>query len=79
MPYPYAAELHQDDNADYLVTLQAACKLDNDSLNEAQALELLEKLYRQADLAQLGADSVQPGAWQGAENLLKIIDSTGKN
>ncbi|MBE6368018.1 MAG: UDP-N-acetylglucosamine--N-acetylmuramyl-(pentapeptide) pyrophosphoryl-undecaprenol N-acetylglucosamine transferase [Lentisphaerae bacterium] len=79
VPYPYAAELHQDDNADYLVTLQAACKLDNDSLSEAQALELLEKLYRQADLAQLGADSVQPEAWQGAENLLMIIDSTGKN
>ena len=76
VPYPFASELHQDDNADYLVTLKAAEKVNNADLNETMALELLERLYAQGDLAELGKSSIQPQAWLGAENMLKIIDET---
>ena len=76
VPYPFASELHQDDNADYLATLKAAEKVNNADLNETMALELLERLYAQGDLAELGKSSIQPQAWLGAENMLKIIDET---
>lgn len=76
VPYPFAAELHQDDNADYLVTLGAAEKINNADLSEFMALELLERLYAQGDFAELGRKSIQPEAWLGAENMLKIIDKT---
>ncbi len=76
VPYPFAAELHQDDNADYLATLGAAEKVNNADLNEAMTLELLERLYAQGDLVELGKKSIRPEAWLGAENMLKIIDKT---
>ena len=76
VPYPFAAELHQDDNADYLVTLGAAEKINNADLNEVMAVELLEKLYQQKDLNETGKRSILPDAWNGAENLLELIDKT---
>lgn len=74
IPYPFAAEYHQDDNADYLVTLQAAEKVNNSDLSEELAMEIIERLYKQSNIAQLGEKSIRPDAWCGAENMLKLID-----
>ena len=74
IPYPFAAELHQDDNADYLVSLGAAEKVNNGDLSNAVALEILERLSSRSDLALVGAESILPGAWDGAKNMLNIID-----
>ena len=74
IPYPFAAELHQDDNADYLASLGAAEKVNNKDLNGDVALEILSRLSSRNDLSVAGADSILPGAWDGAENVLKIID-----
>lgn len=77
VPYPYAAELHQDDNADYLVTLNAAEKVNNSDLDDVMALELLERLYNNRKaIAESGRKSIRPEAWLGAENMLDIIDKT---
>ena len=74
VPYPFAAELHQDDNADYLLTLGAAEKFSDNELNEVMATELLERLYKHENLAESGSRSTRSDAWQGSENMLKIID-----
>lgn len=74
VPYPFAAELHQDDNADHLVTLGAAVKVNNCDLEDAMALELLEKLYAQKDLDSRGKASILPDAWNGSEKFLAEID-----
>ena len=74
IPYPFAAELHQDDNADYLVSLGAAEKVNNSDLSSNVALEILERLSSRNDLALVGAESILPGAWDGAKNMLNIID-----
>ena len=74
VPYPFAAELHQDDNADYLVTLGAAEKVNNSDLTENLAMEILERLYKQKDIAETGKKSIRSDAWDGAENMLELID-----
>ena len=74
VPFPFAMEHHQDDNADYLVSLGAAEKVSNDALSDTLALEILERLYHKKDIAELGRNSILPQAWNGAENMLKIID-----
>ena len=76
VPYPFAAELHQDDNANYLKTLGAAEIIKNDALTVEQAFAALEKLYLQKDLADIGKKSTRSDAWNGAENMLKLIDDT---
>ena len=75
VPYPFAAELHQDDNAQYLATLGAAEVVSNAALEEQSAYELLLKLYQHGDLRQAGAAAVRPEAWDGAERLLELIDN----
>lgn len=74
VPYPFAAELHQDDNADYLVTLGAAEKVNNSDLTKNLAMEILERLYKQKDIAETGKKSIRSDAWDGAENMLELID-----
>ena len=74
VPYPFAAELHQNDNADYLASLGAAKVVQNDALTENIAFELLEELYNQADLAEKGAAAKTAEAWLGSENMLDLID-----
>ena len=76
IPYPFASELHQDDNANYLATLGAAEKISNSALEPDMALKLLEKLYNSPDLAETGRKSILPDAWNGAENMLALIDKT---
>ena len=76
VPFPFAMELHQDDNADYLVSLGAAEKVSNSDLSDELALEILERLYNRKDIAELGKKSIRPDAWLGAENMLDIIDKT---
>ena len=79
VPYPFAAELHQDDNADYLVSLGAAEKISNSALTEELALALLERLFSRNDIAETGRKSIRSEAWNGAGNMLKIIDETFRN
>ena len=74
IPYPFAAELHQDDNANYLATLGAAEVISNSALDTASALAILERLCNDDALAEKGRKSILPAAWDGAENLLKLID-----
>ena len=74
VPYPFAAELHQDDNARYLATLGAAEVVSNSDLEEDMAFELLEKLYCSKDIAGRGAQAHAADAWRGTENLLNLID-----
>ena len=76
VPYPFAAELHQDDNADYLVSLNAAERVNDCDLEEKMALELVERLYNKKDITELGKNSILPDAWLGAENMLDIVDKT---
>lgn len=75
VPYPFAAELHQDDNADYLVSLGAAEKVDNNSLSDEKAMEILTRLCKQTNLQQKAQNAIQKSAWQGTENLLELIDN----
>ena len=76
IPYPFAAELHQDDNANYLKSLGAAEIIKNDALAEDIAFATLEKLYNNASLSEIGKKASLPDAWNGSENMLKIIDDT---
>jgi hypothetical protein len=48
----------------------------NKDLNSDMALEILSRLSSRTDLSVVGADSILPGAWDGAENVLKIIDES---
>jgi UDP-N-acetylglucosamine--N-acetylmuramyl-(pentapeptide) pyrophosphoryl-undecaprenol N-acetylglucosamine transferase len=80
VPYPFAAELHQDDNANYLKTLGAAEIIKNDALTADLAFETLERLYLKKDLQTVGKNASRSDAWDGAENMLKLIDTTlGEN
>ena len=80
IPYPFAAELHQDDNANYLKSLGAAEIIKNDALSEDIAFATLEKLYNNASLSEIGKNASCADAWDGSENMLKLIDSTlGEN
>ena len=74
IPYPFAAELHQDDNANYLATLGAAEVVGNSALDTASALAILERLCADDKVAEKGRKSILPAAWDGAENLLNLID-----
>ena len=74
VPYPYAMELHQDDNAGYLKSLGAAEVLSDAALTEEKAFDLLEKLYLAGDLAQKGCSARRSDAWDGAKNMLDLID-----
>ncbi len=74
VPYPFAAELHQDDNADYLVSLGAAVKLNNHQLETVAAAELLEKLQKQNDLQSIAQKAALSTAWDGTENILQFIE-----
>ncbi|MBE6370053.1 MAG: UDP-N-acetylglucosamine--N-acetylmuramyl-(pentapeptide) pyrophosphoryl-undecaprenol N-acetylglucosamine transferase [Lentisphaerae bacterium] len=74
VPYPFAAELHQNDNADYLASLGAAKVVSNDDLSEGLAYDILQELYCRSDLQAVGAASRAAHAWDGAEELLKLID-----
>lgn len=76
VPYPFAAELHQDDNANYLKTLGAAEIIKNDDLTADAALAILERLYNKKDLQEVGKKASRSDAWNGAENMLKLIDTT---
>ena len=76
VPYPFAAELHQDDNANYLKSLGAAEIIKNDTLTTDIAFDTLEKLYNNADLSNTGKKASCADAWDGAENMLKLIDTT---
>ena len=80
VPYPFAAELHQDDNANYLKTLGAAEIIKNDLLTADLAFETLERLYLKKDLQPVGKNASRSDAWNGAENMLKLIDTAlGEN
>lgn len=74
IPYPFAAELHQDDNANYLATLGAAEVVGNSALDTASALAILKRLCADDKVAEKGRKSILPAAWDGAENLLNLID-----
>lgn len=76
VPFPFAAELHQDDNANYLKALGAAEIIKNDALTADLAFETLERLYLKKDLQTVGKNASRSDAWDGAENMLKLIDTT---
>ena len=82
VPYPFAAEHHQDDNADYLLKLGAAVKLNNNDLAPDMAEGVLEEfyLYTHSSIAptaywtQLDLSYSRTGAWDGAANMLELMD-----
>jgi UDP-N-acetylglucosamine--N-acetylmuramyl-(pentapeptide) pyrophosphoryl-undecaprenol N-acetylglucosamine transferase len=76
VPFPFAAELHQDDNANYLKNLGAAEIIKNDALTADLAFETLKRLYLKKDLQTVGKNASRSDAWDGAENMLKLIDTT---
>ena len=74
VPYPYASELHQNDNAEYLVKLGAAEMLPNELVTPELARKTLERLASCPEkLAEAGRNAVSPEAWLGCEKTLALI------
>ena len=76
IPYPYAAELHQDANADYFVAKNAAIKLDNDQLDANKVYEVLQQLFEdESKLNQMRSNAATLAAPQAAKVFLSAIES----
>ena len=72
----YAAELHQDANADYFVVNNAAIKLDNDQLDADKVYEVLQQLFEdESKLNQMRSNAATLAAPQAAKAFLCAIES----
>ena len=75
IPYPYAAELHQNDNADFLASAGGALKLENAACTEERAEEILRDFFtfpeRWRERGRVAATLARPDA---ARMLLELLD-----
>ena len=76
IPYPYAAELHQDANADYFVANNGAIKLDNQNLDAQKVSDVLQKLFEEEQaLSQMRSNVAALAVPQAAKVFLNAIES----
>jgi UDP-N-acetylglucosamine--N-acetylmuramyl-(pentapeptide) pyrophosphoryl-undecaprenol N-acetylglucosamine transferase len=76
IPYPYAAEMHQHDNARFLVDIGAAEMLDNSDCSIDKTRELLERwLEKPKAFAERGRKAVDYAKPDAAHDTLCMIDS----
>ena len=76
IPYPYAAELHQDANADYFVANNGAIKLDNQKLDAQKVSDVLQKLFEEEQaLSQMRSNVAALAVPQAAKVFLNAIES----
>ncbi len=74
VPYPFASELHQNDNAAWLAAQGAAEVAPNDRVTAESAGAMLERLSGDVELLRRkGARSVRPEAWEGCERVLAMV------
>ena len=79
VPYPYAAENHQEYNAKALVNAKAAKMILNKELNGQALIVMLEDLLQSpADLLQIAQNSKKMGYPQAADNIVSMIVSIVK-
>ncbi len=74
VPYPFASEGHQTDNAQYLAGLGAAEVVDNENLTPELAERLLLKFASDPVLRERGVQAAQPDAWDGSAHVLAMLD-----
>jgi UDP-N-acetylglucosamine--N-acetylmuramyl-(pentapeptide) pyrophosphoryl-undecaprenol N-acetylglucosamine transferase len=76
IPYPYAAEKHQDDNARFLESTGAAEIIDNADCNEKHALAIIQKWLNDCPaLSTAGVKSLESARPEAAVETINIIDS----
>jgi UDP-N-acetylglucosamine--N-acetylmuramyl-(pentapeptide) pyrophosphoryl-undecaprenol N-acetylglucosamine transferase len=74
IPYPYAAELHQDANADYFVANNAAIKLDNNKLDANKVYSVLQEIFEDDQkLNQMRSNAAALAKLKAAKNFLNAI------
>jgi UDP-N-acetylglucosamine--N-acetylmuramyl-(pentapeptide) pyrophosphoryl-undecaprenol N-acetylglucosamine transferase len=74
IPYPYAAELHQDANADYFVANNAAIKLDNNKLDANKVYSVLQEIFEDDQkLNQMCSNAAALAKLKAAKNFLNAI------
>lgn len=77
IPYPYASELHQNDNAEFLVRQGGAEMVPDELVTPQLAREILERLRRDpAKLAETGRGAAGEDAWDGCRQTLALIAET---
>ena len=74
MPYPFAAERHQDHNADALVQRGAALKISDSAVVEGLADSVAGLLEDSARLSQMAEASLELGRPQALDTILSLID-----
>ena len=76
IPYPFATDNHQSDNADFYASSGAGVKILNDDCSSVKFAEVLKEYLRApakfAELGEKGASLARPDA---ADNVLKAIGS----
>ena len=76
IPYPYASEKHQDDNARFMVSTGAAEMLDNSECSTEKANELLNRwLADPSAFVKRGKQAVNYAKPDAADDMLWLIDS----
>ena len=76
IPYPFAAEKHQDDNARFMVSTGAAEMLDNSECSIEKTNELLNRwLADPAAYVERGKQAVDYAKPDAADDMLWLIDS----
>jgi UDP-N-acetylglucosamine--N-acetylmuramyl-(pentapeptide) pyrophosphoryl-undecaprenol N-acetylglucosamine transferase len=75
IPYPYAAEKHQDDNADFLQQAGGALVLQNEACSEEKLYEIIAEWLAEPEVwDQRGKQSASQGKPEAAEQMLKLIE-----
>ena len=77
IPFPYAAEKHQDDNAQYLVQTGGAQMRDNADCKHDWALELLQDIANKPEeYRQNGQMTLSAAKPEAAQTILSLIDES---
>ncbi len=75
IPYPYAAELHQNDNADFLAAPGGAVRVENSECTETRAVELLQDfITNPAPWRERGCVAASLARPDAAPALLNAVD-----
>ena len=76
IPYPYASERHQDDNARFMVSTGAAEMIDNSECNVEKAREILDKwLSDPHGYVRLGDEARKSAKADATSEMIRLMDN----
>jgi UDP-N-acetylglucosamine--N-acetylmuramyl-(pentapeptide) pyrophosphoryl-undecaprenol N-acetylglucosamine transferase len=74
IPYPYAAEMHQNDNAAFYSSARAGEVIDNSSCNPAKAIEIIGRIKHELPVLSARAAKAGLGIPEASANAIAMIN-----